>query len=634
MYRAVLLILTLITISSAQQGDSVDAVLLIDSSGSMRVTDPEGLRYEGAELFTKMLSKGDRLSIVAFDDETRVLRPLSDYNPAEDLRSLIRSAGDSGTFTNLLGAVKQAQSILEASPRKGASQVIVLLSDGKMEASTGSPEDLTNTLLGATANDLRGNEIKVYTLALSEMADKTILSQLSSFTNAVHWFTPDATKIHESYADLFLAVKKPQVVPFSKRGFKIDRDIQEATFYIDRASSTGTVELISPLGQRISENDLPVGVKWFSGQKFYVITVNSPTPGEWGLSGVDGNEGFATLLTNLKLETEWPPSMIAGEKVTLKARLFEDNKPVVLPEMTASGQYAFQISPTDKVSEPIIRDLLLDNGQDGDEVPNDSIFSREISIEEPGEYRIRILAKAPTFERNQNIPFRVRPRLVSVEPTEEYINLKLSSELDGALKLNIELIAFDADNKKLKLPVVKVKEGEYHASSSLLPAPGVFTLIASVDGITKRKTEFKGESLPVQYERSAGQEVTEVVIEEEKPKEPEKPSSVVPLILMFLLQGGSFAGGFLFLKKAIAGGAVSFPELPSKAELEEGLASLKKIAESEDIDLNDPRFSSNASKTETASEEKKEEEAPQASNEQEVSEETSEPAPTEEEQSE
>lgn len=624
MFRAIALLLILISGISAEQGDSVDAVLLIDSSGSMRITDPEGLRYEGAQLFTQLLSKGDRLSIVAFDDSPRILRPLSDYDPSEDLKSLIKTAGDSGTYTNLLSAVKEAEKILSVSPRKNASQVIVLLSDGKMEGSSGDPNDLTNSLLGATANSLRQSGVKVYTLAFSDLVDKEILSQLAAFTNAVHWYTPDATKIHESYADLFLAVKKPQVVPFSKRGFKIDKDIQEATFYIDRSTATDIVELISPAGEKISEAEVPVGVKWFTGQKFYVVTVNSPTPGDWGLSGVDGNEGFATLLTNLKLVTDWPPSMIAGERVLLQARLFEEDKPVVLPEMTASGQYAFQISPTDKISEPILRDLLSDDGENGDKVANDGVFSKEVSIEEPGEYRIRILAKAPTFERNQNIPFRVRPRLVSVNPSEEAdeILVKLSHELDGALKLDLELIAIDAENKKLKIPLTKIKEGEYKASASLLPAPGVFTISASVEGITKRKTEFKGTSVPIQYERTVNQEVTEVIIEEEKPKEPEKPSAMIPIILMLLMQGGGFAGAFLFLKKAIAGGAVSFPEIPPISEMEEGLEKLKKIADSEEIDLNDPRFSSGQKVAETQT---TQEATPEVSEEQ-----TPEEAPSEE----
>ena len=592
MFRAIALLLILISVLPAEQGDSVDAVLLIDSSGSMRITDPEGLRYEGAQLFTQLLSKGDRLSIVAFDDSPRILRPLSDFDPAEDLKSLIRTAGDSGTYTNLLSAVKEAEKILSVSPRKNASQVIVLLSDGKMEVSSGDPNDLTNSLLGATANALRQSGVKVYTLAFSDLADKEILSQLAAFTNAVHWYTPDATKIHESYADLFLAVKKPQVVAFSKRGFKIDKDIQEATFYIDRSTATGIVELISPAGQKISEAEVPSGVKWFTGQKFYVVTVLSPTPGDWGLSGVDGNEGFATLLTNLKLVTDWPPSMIAGEKVLLQARLFEEDKPVVLPEMTASGQYAFQISPTDKISEPILRDILSDDGQNGDKAANDGVFSKEVSIDEPGEYRIRILAKAPTFERNQNIPFRVRPRLVSVTPSEETdeILVKLSHELDGALKLDLELLAIDAENKKLKIPLTKIKEGEYKAAASLLPSPGIFTILASVEGITKRKTEFKGTSVSIQYERTTNQEVTEVIVEELKPKEPENPSAVIPIILMLLMQGGGFAGAFLFLKKAIAGGAVSFPELPPISEMEVGLEKLKMIADSDEIDLNDSRF--------------------------------------------
>ena len=46
--------------------EKVDAILLLDASGSMLKTDPLRLREEGAKLFIQFLKPGDRLGIIEF----------------------------------------------------------------------------------------------------------------------------------------------------------------------------------------------------------------------------------------------------------------------------------------------------------------------------------------------------------------------------------------------------------------------------------------------------------------------------------------------------------------------------------------------------------------------------------------
>lgn len=631
--------------------DKVDAVLVIDASGSMRLTDPQKLRYEGAELFANLLNVGDRLGIVAFDDTARVLRPLTDFNTNQkaEIRGAIESAGDAGEFTNILSGISEAISMIRASPRSDASPLIVLLSDGKMESSKGDAEGLTTELLERTAPELRQEGIKVYTLAFSDLVDKDLLSQLAATTGAVNWFTPDASKIHESYADLFLAVKKPQVVPLTKKGFKIDKDVSEATFYIDRTSATSDdIYLISPLGQHISINSLPSGARWFQGQKFDVVTLIKPQAGDWQISGVDANEGFATVLTNLKLITDWPTSFNAGDPVLLQARLYEGEKPVVLPEMTASGQYAFQIVSSDQIAEPIIRELLVDDGTAGDQIPNDGIFSRSVHIENPGEYRVRILAKAPTFERNQQIPFRVRPRLVTLSVVEASSHqpqasgghseehdehgaaesggghaapegksdflISLSQETDSFRNLQVKCYAVDGEKKKFILIPRKYGEREYRISTMQLPHEGNYKIQAELSGEMKNKKAITASSTVLEYVHTIHAETEKAIeIVEKEPEKPVGDNPIIPAILLLIFAAIGSGAGFKILKQAVAGGAVTFPELPPLAKLTEGVALLESIAARSDMDLSDPRiFPAEGAETTEKSESKKESKPPQA----------------------
>lgn len=609
----------------------LDAVLVLDASGSMRVTDPEKLRLEGVELFSQLLSQEDRLGIISFDDTPKTIRELSPFL-AEERKTFgqeLSTIPDSGEFTNIKTAIEAASEMLQKTGRPEATKIIVLFSDGKMEASTGDPTVLTIDLLEKVAFDLKTKGIKVYSLAFSEKADKDLLSQLSAATGGVNWYTPDASKIHQSYADLILAIKKPQVLPRSKKGFKLDSNVQEATFYINRETTEQMIELLSPSSERITKDSQNESVRWFSAQNFDVVTIQKPEAGDWQLLGVDPNDGYATMLTNLKLITDWPTSFHAGDTVTLQARLYDNEKPVVLPEMTASGQYAFQIASTDQITEPVIRELLVDDGTHGDEIADDGIFSHSVVLEEPGEYKVRIVAKAPTFERNQQIPFRVRPRLVSIRIDEGAIGsesphgeakvaehghdkpsaetgheggveekkgsvlVELSQETEEFKNIEMTLILTSGEHekKKILLPLKKVSPHEYRASTEQLPAHQTYTMQAFLKGEKKGKKPVEAKSKEIEYEKTegSGSEVEFITLEKAN-EPPPKDSPIIPILLLTVFQGGAAYVSFMTLKKALSGESVSLPELPSTERLQKFLEDYKALSQESEIDLGDERF--------------------------------------------
>jgi uncharacterized protein (TIGR03503 family) len=195
-------------------------------------------------------------------------------------------------------------------------------------------------------------------------------------------------------------------VPLTSKGFRIDPDIQEATFYINR-ENVPEINIESPSGKKINNQQSDDSVKWFKGQKFDVITILKPEVGSWQVVGLPPNDSFATVLTNLKLVTDFPAKFNSADVVYLQAQLFESEKPIILPNMTGGIKYGFQITPTDKVSEPIIRDFLADDGTNGDKRAQDGIFTAKVVIEDEGEYRLRVVAQGPTFERNQQLLFKI-----------------------------------------------------------------------------------------------------------------------------------------------------------------------------------------------------------------------------------
>lgn len=401
---------------TANSSDSINAVLLMDSSASMLVNDPEKLRDQGARLFLQFLKPGDSLAIVKFDEKAEVVRPLSPFSGDQlaSVQSQLQGVQASGQFTDLNAGLLAAAEILRKDATKGAKPVIILLSDGRMDPAPtrGTADSHMDQLSNKILPEFKAAGFKVYTLAFSQDADKPLLQHIAQATDAVNWFTPNSDTIHESFADLFLSVKKPQVAASSAKGFKIESDIEEATFYINQAEGA-RIEIEDPNEERFSAGKPGEKIRWFDGKKFSVITINEPDAGEWKLIGVNPDDGFATILTNLKLVTDWPNSIALDTPQILRARLYEGKIPVDLEAMAQSVTFAFQVTPSDRVSEPIMREFLNDEGKDGDETAGDGIFSLRTRFKEAGEYKLRVLAKGPTFERQLQIPFRVRPPLVT-----------------------------------------------------------------------------------------------------------------------------------------------------------------------------------------------------------------------------
>jgi len=396
----------------------VDAVLLLDASGSMLKTDTQMLRYDGAKLFLQFLGKDDRLAIVSFADKAKVVSDLKEFSkePREGVVQTIQSIKPEGQYSDLLEGIRAAGKILEASPRNDADRIIVLLSDGKMEPNpqNGAASARTLELVNIVLPDLKAKEIKVHSLAFSDQADKMLLSEISAVTDGLSFYTSTSDDVHKSFANLFLAVKRPQVLQMRSKSFTLDEDVDEATFYITRDEGS-KLTLVSPKNEEMTAEKKPDWGTWFAGKNFDVITMREPDIGEWQVQGGVSTEGFATVLTDVRLVTDWPVVVRVGEKSVVQARLYDGSKPISLPQMSGVIHYAFQVVPTDRVAAPVAKDFLNDEGRDGDRVAGDGIFSRFCTISEPGEYKLSIVARGPTFERSQQVPFRVRPPLLTLE---------------------------------------------------------------------------------------------------------------------------------------------------------------------------------------------------------------------------
>ncbi len=527
----------------ASKDEAIDAILLLDSSGSMQRNGLRNLRDQGAKLFTRFLSARDRIAIFEFDKETRLILDFTEVTP-ENLNKIeqaIERVSAEGTHTDLEAPVRAAFQLFDRGGRKESTKSVILLSDGKMDPhkSRGSAEALTKELFEHDLSLLRRNSIQLFSLSLSKDTDKELLAKLALKANGLHWYAPDMNTIHQSFSELFLALKNPQYLPIEGEGFEIDSDTEEVTFYVARKDNSQDVVLVNPRGIRISNTSIPSDVKWFKGEMFDIITIKNPKAGMWSFQGVDELDSFATLLSNIKLQVHWPKTnLTVGEEARIIARLVEDGKLISKPGIDDVSYYNYKIINT-ATGQKVASGSLKDKGSDGDEVAGDNVYSAVVKLDQEGDYKAFASAITPTFSRRQVVNFIVSRGLVFLhvdkgvesEGIPPAFIVKLGRGTRSLDNIKLQVVAQNIGNGELiEVPSPSIEPGSdvYTIPTDILTS-GAYRVVVHLTANTESGNTVKESSDIVDF-ISVKSAVPEIVKEESKIEESVEESSSAPIM--------------------------------------------------------------------------------------------------------
>ena len=165
---------------SLRSGAGIDAVLAIDSSGSMSSSDPNDLRITAAKLLINGLIQGtDQAAVVDFDEGATLLHAL-DFNLNAALVAL--DFIDSSGGTNITNAVTLAIEQLIQSTT-GNTPLIVLLTDGR------GNYDTTLSMQAKNAG------IVIYTIGLGDGVDEELLREIAAAINGSYFKVDSAEQL-------------------------------------------------------------------------------------------------------------------------------------------------------------------------------------------------------------------------------------------------------------------------------------------------------------------------------------------------------------------------------------------------------------------------------------------------------
>ncbi|HWS02533.1 MAG TPA: vWA domain-containing protein [Gammaproteobacteria bacterium] len=406
---------------SAPRTEGVDAVLVIDSSGSMKETDPRRLRVPAAKMFISLLNAKDRVGLISFSDNGYPVLHLTsaDKQHQTQLFAAVEKVSSKGAYTNLHAALASGHDMLK---REGDSQrrrMVVLMSDGKMDTGNFDQDQaLLEKIRKETIDALITDGIEVYTIAFTEASDMPLMQEVAERTAALSRLASNDRELHEVFSQIFESAKQPDMLPMDDGAFMVDSAIEEVTVVASKATPEVEVKLEMPDGRMIEAVNAGKAVRWFKSEQFDMITVDKPPAGQWHLRFSDNRGDKAYVVTHLGLDARVGEAPVyANAEQTSEAWLQDKGEVVTKPEILGQTQFSMEITQPDgaKLEVP-----LADLGMSGDRAAADGVFANAASFAQPGQQQVRVIAKNANFQREKSLIVEVVvPTVDATQPPVE-----------------------------------------------------------------------------------------------------------------------------------------------------------------------------------------------------------------------
>ena len=308
--------------AEAAEPVQADLILLLDRSGSMVKNDPRGLTDTGPQVLVDMLDPGDRVAIVAFDTDARLLLPLTPVGDGSAARQALGAMGRPvGQWTDIKAALGAALEQL-GYPTAERAPAVLLFTDGKPETQPGGVPPAYADELRLTVNRLAGRSVPVFTVGLGD-ADFTTLEQISTGTRAETFTAASAQQVVSVFTDVLSRVKERRVnLSFTEElapgvtgpvhSFQVPPYTRLLTL---SGVANGGVRLLgtAPGGGAL---EAAPGAKVSQGANYTVLTIPNPAPGTWSVQ----LEGSGRAVAQAQTESALRLSLVAPQPYSQVSR--------------------------------------------------------------------------------------------------------------------------------------------------------------------------------------------------------------------------------------------------------------------------------------------------------------------------
>ncbi len=323
-----------------ERKDGIDALLLIDLSGSMNSSDSSRNAIEATKMFIDMLeTQNSRVGIIGFNDSLTGVVDITDINTPEDkekLKDVVDGFKYDG-YTDIGMPLKEAVSIMSRNMRASNSPMILLLTDGNVDVNTdtgrtqeASYEDIVTAI---TESD---KKLPIYTIGLNfdGSVDRQLLKTISESTGGRNFIISLAEGLPQIFNEIFADHVKSslfEVATFTADGDSytdVNIDISDdfvavANIIMLAENEIQDTKLINPNGEEVAfDQDT---ISFSASNKYSIVKVLFPQKGFWTLKakGVKGDQVKVNLIYqyNVSMDME----VLQEEAI---GTLFAANKPI------------------------------------------------------------------------------------------------------------------------------------------------------------------------------------------------------------------------------------------------------------------------------------------------------------------
>ena len=196
---------------AATSDAQLDAVLVIDASGSMKETDPNKLGLEGVKLFVDMLGLTDnQVGVVTYGSDVSQTYPMSlvkNQSDKENIKNFVDGITRDLEYTDITSGLKEAVKMLNQRNASGNSPLIVVFTDGNNAiggVANRTPADIDKDL-AAIISQAQSNGYPIYTIGLNDNGklNEAYLEKISVDTKAKAFATKDPAELPDILTEIF-----------------------------------------------------------------------------------------------------------------------------------------------------------------------------------------------------------------------------------------------------------------------------------------------------------------------------------------------------------------------------------------------------------------------------------------------
>lgn len=318
-----------------------NVVVVVDASGSMNGTDPEGLRFEAIDQFVSLLAEqGNSLGGVVFTEKIEAKEDVAPANSAEDKARVAKLLGsvEARGDTNIGEALATAVDMLQKGGNKELPSVIVFLSDGNTDLPGASPEEVQQSLdkKADSVQQARQDAVRIYSVCLNAdgNADVSEMQQISDATKGkfIEIKRPeDLRETFNTFYSLIYGTSAQRVHGVFPASGPLETKFEIPAFGVEEVNivlygNATTYTLVDP-------NEKEANPFITKANTFTLMKVTDVIPGTWTLKteGIPGDAIEINMVfnTNLGIRVEADPSenyINPNDELTVRAYLRQEGK--------------------------------------------------------------------------------------------------------------------------------------------------------------------------------------------------------------------------------------------------------------------------------------------------------------------